>query len=245
VKDEKAEFCRSLSWAMDFKWLDLTGLVHLQNGNVATVELAERGTSGDYPGFQARVTNPSTGEVASKFFAFDDYMDASEAARTDIAEAKARHPGRDEHPAYPGTPGGRCYVLIAHCGWRWYIAEPKDETTKPYCAAVETFLKAYQGATGPAPQAHDLAKGPSAFGLRQVDGEPGVMLGTQVIFGTSHHVYAFRVKVGDDGCQSADGDPHRRFSAYAIADEQCEPYCTVKLPGRSGEWVLFITPYQD
>jgi hypothetical protein len=126
----KSGFCKSLDWNLPFSWFDLVGIHVLDQDRRARIELATYGTSDHYPGFRVTILNKREGKVDEKFFQFDDYLDRSLAARTD---------GRDNYP----TRGlGRCYEVIGHCGWDWYIATPKD--TQRFCGAVEAYIEAFR-----------------------------------------------------------------------------------------------------
>lgn len=130
-KGNKTEFCKSLEWKLKLQWFDKTGIHKLKNGCVVRVELDTYGISGEYPGFLVTIMNPREGKVDSKFFQFDDYMD-----RTNRKDRRVEGQNR-----YPNNERSRCYHVIAHCGWSWYIAEPWS--TRPFCEAVESYVKAF------------------------------------------------------------------------------------------------------
>jgi hypothetical protein len=128
-KGTKDGFCRSLGWGIDIRWFDLAGLHRLDGERSAKVELATRGTSGQYEGFLVTVLNKREGKVDSKFFAFDDYLGRSLKSRTD---------GREDYPLGDNV----CFHVSSHCGWCWYIAEPKS--ARPFTEAVEAYLEAFR-----------------------------------------------------------------------------------------------------
>lgn len=88
------------------------------------------------------------------------------------------------------------------------------------------------------------------------DGDDRFLIGTGTFLGASFHVHAVRV-VNDDGEQlvtHADGEDTedteycegaRALRRLVDGDEPDSPYCTVQLPGREGEWVVWIVPYCD
>lgn len=121
----KTKFCLSLDWNMEFSWYDLAGFHQMKNGNIAKIELHEYGTMGTYPGFRVQIISKKSGIVDSKFFEFDDYLDRKENRV-------------DDQDDYPNSPRNGCFMVISHCGWKWYIAEPK--TTRPFCEAIESYI---------------------------------------------------------------------------------------------------------
>jgi len=122
----RSAFCSSLEWSVPIKWLDLTGMFQYPDGRLARIELSTRGTVGHYPGFLVSIVSPTAGPIDKKYFRFDDYMSR---------ELEHRKDDRDN---WPMSADGLCFHVCDHCGWKWYIAEPK--TTKPYCEAVETYI---------------------------------------------------------------------------------------------------------
>jgi len=134
-KGSKTAFCKSLEWQIKIEWLDKTGFYKLKDGRVVRIEPETHGTSGEYPGFLVTILNPKEGKVDSKFFLFDDYLDPT---------SKGRKDGRanDDSTSSPYPVGkNTCYHVIAHTGWKWYIAEPK--TTRPFCEAVEQYVEIF------------------------------------------------------------------------------------------------------
>jgi hypothetical protein len=126
------EFCRSFDWILDWKKIwkyDRTGIYQIDGARLAKVELSTYGTAGQYEGFRVTVINKVTGKVDEKFFRFDDYLDPSLDARTD---------GRKDYP----IGGNRCFEVVYHCGWDWYIARPR--TTRPFCQAVESYVESFR-----------------------------------------------------------------------------------------------------
>jgi hypothetical protein len=121
----KSDFCKSFDWSIEINWFGLSGLHSLGNNRNAKIELATRGTSGHYPGFLVTIINNHDGKIDQQFFEFDDYLNTSTSGRI------------DERNNYP-LNGGRCFEVVSHTGWGWYIAKPKS--TRPYCRAVETYL---------------------------------------------------------------------------------------------------------
>ncbi len=121
-KGTKTGFCSSLEWKLKLQWLDKTGIHKLKDGRVVRIELETSGTYETYTGFLVTVMNPKEGKVDQKFFAFSDYL----TERSD-----------DRQKDQPGSH----FQVIAHTGWRWYIAVPK--TTRPFCEAVEAYIKVF------------------------------------------------------------------------------------------------------
>lgn len=121
----KAAFCARLPWGIEIDWFDLSGTHSLGPDRLAVIELAEGGTHGSYPGMRVRITSRTKGEIDAKFFKFDDFLDRSMEGRTD---------GRKDYPLAQNC----CFHAIAHCGWSWYIAEPKTAT--PFCRVVERWI---------------------------------------------------------------------------------------------------------
>lgn len=143
----KTEFCKSLEWKIEVKWLDKTGFHKLHDGRVARIELESQGTSGEYPGFLVTILNVKEGKVDSKYFQFDDYIDTSSKGRTDgRAYDDSTSPSRPAAHAYPSGGKGRCFTVIVHngwnyTGWSWYIANPR--TTRPFCEAIEEYIELF------------------------------------------------------------------------------------------------------
>jgi len=126
---DKAAFCRSLDWGIGIRWFDRTGIHQLGDGRLARIELETRGTSDHYPGFLVTVLSKQEGQVDRKYFQFDDYLSA---------KLEDREDGRGDYP----LRGNRCYEVIGHCGFDWYIARPLG--TRPFCEAVEAYLEAFR-----------------------------------------------------------------------------------------------------
>lgn len=119
----KAVFCASLEWSIVIQWFDTTGMHELSSNRVAKLSLHYPSTVGHHSGFRVEIFNKKSGRIDTKFFRFDDFLDRS--ARTD---------DRKDYPLGTNT----CFQVIDHCGWRWYIAQPR--TTKPFCEAVEKYI---------------------------------------------------------------------------------------------------------
>lgn len=128
TKGTKSGFCSGLEWSIAITWLDLTGIHKFSDGRIVRIELATSGVSGTYAGFQVTIISPTNGKIDEKFFAFDDYLPRSE-----------RKDGRQVN--YPLSAKAECFVVIAHCGWDWYIAVPNS--TDAFCVAVEEYVRAF------------------------------------------------------------------------------------------------------
>lgn len=127
LMNDKTKFCASLPWEEDITWLDLTGIIVMDEDRRAKVELSTRGVCGEYPGFLVTVLSKRTGTIDSKFFRFDDYLDR----KADRAD------GRKDYPLGKNT----CFHVVSHCGWDWYIAKPRD--ARPFTEAVESYVGAF------------------------------------------------------------------------------------------------------
>jgi hypothetical protein len=125
----KTWFCRKFPWKIDIDWFDLTGTHAIDYNRAAEIELAMGVTHDTYPGMRVRIFSKITGEINSKYFKFDDYISPALNARED---------GRADWP----LGGGACYLVIAHCGWNWYIAIPRD--SRPFCEAVERWVDTWR-----------------------------------------------------------------------------------------------------
>ena len=85
---------------------------------------------------------------------------------------------------------------------------------------------------------------PAALQFEEHDDEDA-LLGVISIGGTFHHVTAIRVHcVGEDEEQTPTNDPYGRYDDFARAVGQQEPFRTVEIPDREGEWVIFVEPHQ-
>jgi hypothetical protein len=125
-------FCSGLGWSLPLQWFDRIGIVQLDPGRVARVELATLGTANHYPGFDVSIVHKQSGLVDSKYFMFDDYLPGDQRS--------------DERPDYPNRPNAReragFHVLgSSRDPWRWYIAVPSD--TRPFTKAVEAYIGAF------------------------------------------------------------------------------------------------------
>lgn len=86
---------------------------------------------------------------------------------------------------------------------------------------------------------------------------PRALLGTVAILGQPFHVQAIRVErsphggqrvpfvVWDEGDDDPVGDDIRDLLEKLRIAEDATNFATVNLPGREGEWVLWIVPYED
>lgn len=87
---------------------------------------------------------------------------------------------------------------------------------------------------------------------------PRALLGTAYIFGSPFHVQAVRVERSPDGQQVVPRDPDLIDPDDDEVRADCDTlltnlalfeggaaFVTVELPGRAGEWVLWITPHQE
>lgn len=120
----KAGFCQSFPWTLALQWFDLTGMYKYVDGErVARIELDTCGTRDHYEGFRVIIINKREGEIDSKFFHFNDYLDGAERA--------------DNRPECASD-----FVVIGHTGWAWYIAVPKD--TKSLVRAIEQYIGVFQ-----------------------------------------------------------------------------------------------------
>lgn len=85
--------------------------------------------------------------------------------------------------------------------------------------------------------------------LRQMDdGDDGVLLGTAYLLSIPFHVQAARVFVDDNNHGRQTGDTplaERMVEDLAQFDDAAEPFCTLQLPGREGDWVVWIVPHCD
>lgn len=71
----------------------------------------------------------------------------------------------------------------------------------------------------------------------------GILWGTMEILGTNMHVVCLRVK-DEEGVQNADGDEEAesRFEDLCNLDPN-GAFCTTKLDGYEGEWVVSVSPF--
>jgi len=127
-KGTKDGFCKSLDWGIPIRWFDLTGIHDLDEERRVKIKLATHGVQGSYPGFLVTILDKRVGEIDSKYFEFDDYLDQALSARTD---------GRED---YPHGRNCRCYEVSA--SWRFYIATPR--ATRPFCEAVEAYVESFR-----------------------------------------------------------------------------------------------------
>lgn len=125
----KEAFCASLAWSLELQWFDRTGYHKLDDERRARIVLETRECGGEYPGFNVTILSKNSGVIDQKYFKFDDYLDTSLEGRTDR---------RSDYP----LRGNTCYEVIAHCGWEFYIAKPKD--TRPYTEAVERWIDQFR-----------------------------------------------------------------------------------------------------
>lgn len=116
----KATFCKSVLAGLDLTWYDLTGTKAVSHDRVVRVELVSPRISGTYTGFRVQLIHMVNGPIDSKVFAFDDYMKATGTA----------------------SNSGNGLCVVDHCGWRWYLAEPKS--TKPMVDAIRGYLAAFE-----------------------------------------------------------------------------------------------------
>jgi hypothetical protein len=125
--NHKARFCAGLPWGIQIDWFDLSGAHSLGPDRLAIIELATHATHGHYPGMRVRITSRTKGEIDSKYFLFDDYLDKSREGRADDRED------------YPESQRAGCFMVIDHVGWHWYIAQPRTAT--PFCRAIERWIE--------------------------------------------------------------------------------------------------------
>lgn len=122
----KTEFCKSLTWGLNFRWFDFTGLYEFPGNDpkIAKVELVSQGTVGHYTGFRLTIINKNNGgQVDIKSFLFDDHLDI----KTNRSDSR-------EDYQYG-------FYVANNNGWNWYIAQPKD--TRPLTAAIEEYMGFY------------------------------------------------------------------------------------------------------
>lgn len=125
--NDKAKFCASLPWWRgDIGWLDTVGLLPVREGVLARIELCTHGVQHEYPGFLVKIVGRK-GMLDSKYFLFDDFIDPKE-----------REDGRPDYPEGKNA----CYKVISYCGWKWYVAVPKD--VRPFCEAVRAYVEAFK-----------------------------------------------------------------------------------------------------
>lgn len=118
-------FLQSLEFDIDIKWRGKFGIHRLDDDRHVRLTLTTNGKHQHWEGMRGKVFHKQSGELDHQTFMFDDFLSASLGQRKD---------GRSDHPLGSNT----CFQVIEHCGWHWYISEPK--TTKPFCEAVESWI---------------------------------------------------------------------------------------------------------
>lgn len=118
-------FCRSFKWGIDIRWSGKTGIHQMGDGRIAKLTLTTRSsrghipTSGCYVGFAIEIKSKQGGDIDSHRIDFDDHL--------------VQAPGSRKHD---------CFIVIDHCGWKWYIMQPKS--TSPFCQAVEAYINEWR-----------------------------------------------------------------------------------------------------
>lgn len=123
------EFCESIEFDIPISWFDRLGVHVIDDDRRAEIELKYGRVAGYYNSFRVTIRSKTAGSITFHNFAFDEHL--------------PREDRLDDHPDYPG-PGRQteCFVVIDHCGWKWYIARP--ETTRPLAEAIEAFVELYR-----------------------------------------------------------------------------------------------------
>jgi hypothetical protein len=123
AKFKKAqEFCeKAFTWDPLFTWFDKTGVCTLDADRRVRLDLCTNGTHGQWEGFELTILSKTRGNLTSKRFWFQEYLDGW------VTVGNVSKP-----------------VVLEHCGWGWYGAFNDSLDTKPYVAAVETFIKAFE-----------------------------------------------------------------------------------------------------
>jgi len=98
----------------------------LSGGRIARISLSERNgrtcpTQDCYTSLEVEIVGTKTGPIDKTLFVFDEHLTERKDTRTD----------------YP-LRGNRAFMVLAYCGWGWYIAVPKS--VKPLVDAVEKYI---------------------------------------------------------------------------------------------------------
>jgi hypothetical protein len=128
-KLKAVDFVKSLEFEIDITWRDASGTHKIDEQRHVSLAIVTRGTSEHYVGMTARILHKQNGELEKKYFSFDNFLDRN--ARSDNRET--------DHPLNTTC---RCFQVISHVGWYWYIAVP--ETTRPFCEVVEGWIEEWR-----------------------------------------------------------------------------------------------------
>jgi len=129
-KTPSEEFLLGLEWTEEARALmsltfGTTLFMFFGNATFAKIELTEKGlgppTLGTYVGLEASIVNIRTGLIDRQLFLFEDLLDER----------------KDEKRDYKGG-----FCVVAHCGWKWYIAVPKS--TNRLTSAVMTYVNMFK-----------------------------------------------------------------------------------------------------
>ena len=120
------DFLKQLDFKIPIKWTDRTGTCLIGDGKHAKLELDTYGTHRHYPGMRVSIMHKRNGKLDTRYFLFDNYLDITDKGRKDNRQGD-----------YP-LGRNRCFEVIQHCGWGWYIALPK--TTRPFCQTLEGWI---------------------------------------------------------------------------------------------------------
>lgn len=115
----------------EVKWTGNVGYVELGSvaGALARIELSDWGCQGTYTGFRVDIISRVNGKLDSLQFEFNDILDPKD--RTDGREK--------DHSSFHGwSSSGKKDI-------DWYIAKPSEKNIKHFVAAVNEYLKMWQG----------------------------------------------------------------------------------------------------
>lgn len=80
-------------------------------------------TQGHYVSLEVEIIGTKVGRIDKALFVFDQILNTNQR--------------EDDRKDYP-IKGNRTFQVLTCCGWRWYIAVPKD--IKPLVEAVEKYI---------------------------------------------------------------------------------------------------------
>lgn len=120
-----AQFLSALPFTIPILWQGQSGLHEIDDERRATLTIATHTTAGHYVGVRADIGSKLHGPITSKFFPFDDHL-------TGRADDRADYP----------LGNNKCFMVIEHCGWGWYIAVPAHP--EEFTQAVEAWLDGWR-----------------------------------------------------------------------------------------------------
>ncbi len=114
--------------ANNIKWFDKTGIIEIDEDRIVEIELCISNVVDKYDRYKVTIINKHNGEIASKYFTFDECLNQND-----------RIDNRSDY-----TGGFHFWRSDRKEGWGWYIAIPSEQSIDNLVRSMFDYIEFYR-----------------------------------------------------------------------------------------------------